>query len=142
MLRAEQGSFILGEKKARPKLACRSKTNTSCQGALRGSVSGPSTNTDSLVANHRVAEVALPLPLPAQRCSKLLGTSLARGIVGLLGGPDAELRRGVAGRRISFQDDGEWRLVHPSPSAVICCCLACGWRRPTATRLVGPFFAY
>lgn len=116
-------------------------TNTSRYSALRGSASGPSSNTDSLVANHRVAEVALPLPLPAQCCSNLLGTSLARGIVGLLGGPDAELRRGVAGRRISFQDDGEWSLVHPSPSAVIRCSLACGWRRQAATCLIGPFSA-
>lgn len=53
-----------GEKRARPKFGESSITKVSCQSALRGSASSPSSHTGSLVANHRVTEVTRPLPLP------------------------------------------------------------------------------
>lgn len=59
--------FHAQEKKgggARPKFGESSITKVSCQSALRGSASSPSSHPDSLVANHRVTEVTRPLPLP------------------------------------------------------------------------------
>lgn len=58
----------------------------------RAPASDPSSHADSVVANHRVAEVAHPFLSRSNGFVKLLGISLARSIVGLLGVPGAEKR--------------------------------------------------
>lgn len=82
-MRAEQEVYILKEKCITTILRPFGNQRLS----LRGPASGLSSRTDSVVANHRVAEVARPLPLPSQRLGEASGDFSGAGDCGVAGRP-------------------------------------------------------
>lgn len=61
--------------------------NVSRKSTLRGPVLGPSSHLDSVVANHRVAEVGGPLPLWVQLLCEVSGDFSGAEHCGLAGRP-------------------------------------------------------
>ena len=64
-----------------------SLTTASRKSASEGPASGPSSHADSVVANHRVAEAAHPLPLPVQRLGEASGGFSGAEHCGVAGRP-------------------------------------------------------
>lgn len=100
MMRAEQRPSVL--KVARPKCGDTLFNDHPSLASPGSPASGPSSRTDSVVTNHRVAEVVRSLPLPAQSS----GYFYCAKHCGLLGGRVSEKR-------------GEWRAAESASKMMV-----------------------
>lgn len=96
----EQGPYMHNREKTMTEIYESWITHGSLKSAFRGSAllfPGSSSYTDSVVANHRVAEVASPLPLPVQRLGESSGDFSGARHCGVAGRPGRRAKKRSSG---------------------------------------------